>query len=149
MNILENLITKIFCRQTGRNILHSAADKVLWLIVKVAAVVAVFAFVAGGVGYWLVLESDCPDAWTQHAVSGDSIINTGGEDGPYCVTAILKMHDYEAFVGQTYSDSVEAHNVFDLLTDKGMGHDQKFQHGGWAFRGYKITCIKFNPEVEK
>lgn len=104
--------------------------------------IALFLVVLGlVVGRWLA--PDCPEV----SVHTDTIINTGGEDGLYCVTAILWMKEYDAFVDQTYADSGEAREVFDLLSVHSTNHRQKFTHGGWTFRGYEMRAVKFNPEV--
>lgn len=63
------------------SVMDGVAGRLFWLIVKIAAVVAVVAFVAGGVGYWLVLESDCPEPVVDTEYY-DSIV------GPYVALAI-------------------------------------------------------------
>ena len=75
----------------------------------------------------------------------DDVIHTGGGPGSYSVCAILRMTKYDAYIEQSYADSTEAYRVYQLLANSGMGHDQKFDHGGRVFRGYDIRGVQFNP----
>ena len=116
----------------------------------IIGVVIIAAIVAGAALATQIYPPDCPEIVTQGVIQADTIINTGGDDGTYCVTAVLGMQKYDAFVGECYSDSNEARRVYDLLAQSGIGHQQKFEHGGWTFRGYLIKVVKSNfGEVSK